>query len=78
MIKYLVLIFFIFSCSPYYKSKPDYSLPPELDGCKVFLISDGSKDLYVIKCPNEQPTVSWERSCGKQCITTEHLKVVYK
>lgn len=75
--KYFVFLFII-SCSPYYKSMNDYKLPPELEDCKVFIINDGSKDLFVVKCPNNQTTTSWTRSCGKNCTTTEHLTTVYK
>jgi hypothetical protein len=76
--KYLFLIFFIIACSPYHKTKPDYSLPDDLKDCKVFLISDGSKELYVMKCPNASTTTSWTYSCGKNCIKTEYATVVYK
>lgn len=76
--KYILLIFLSIACSPSYKHMPDFALPPELQECKVFNISDGNKDLYVVRCPNSEVTTSWTRSCGKGCIRTEHVTVVSK
>jgi hypothetical protein len=73
--KYLFLIFSIISCSPYYKPKTDYKLPPELDDCKIFEISDGSKALYVVRCSRDDVAVSWDRSCGKNCTTREYASM---
>lgn len=74
--KYLFLIIFLAGCSAYHEEKTEYSLPPELKDCKVFIVSDGKKELFVIKCPNEQPAVSWEKICGKNCYTTVHSKIL--
>ena len=75
-----VLLFFLISCSAKHEELKDYKMPPELEGCRVFRINNGgfaeSKELYVIKCPNSQPTVSWVRSCGKSCSTTEYVQVI--
>lgn len=76
--KYLFLIFLTIACSPYNKTQKDYSLPPELSDCKVFIISDGLKDLFVVKCPNADTTTSWTRNCGKGCTRTEHATVVHR
>lgn len=76
--KYLLLIFLGMACSPYYKPRPDYKMPPELKDCKVFLIGDGNKDLFVVKCPNGDTTTAWVRNCGKNCTTTEHVTLVHK
>lgn len=76
--KYLLLLLII-SCSPSYENMPHYAMPPELKDCKVFTISDGgmtSPNLYVVKCPNEQPTTSFIRSCGKNCTRREYVQVV--
>ena len=77
--RYLVLLFLI-SCSAKHEELKDYKMPPELEGCRVFRINNGgfteSKELYIIKCPKEQPTVSWTRSCGKACTTNEFAKMV--
>jgi hypothetical protein len=75
---YILIIFLAISCSPYHKPKTEYSLPSELKDCKIFEISDGSKTLYVVKCPNATTTTSWTRTCGKNCTTTEHLTLVHK
>lgn len=75
--KYLLLIFLV-ACSPYHKQKPDYSLPPELKDCKVFEIYDGDQELYVVKCPSEQPSITWIKNCGKNCYTKRYSKVVYE
>jgi hypothetical protein len=74
--KYLLLIFLSMACSASHERKTDYSLPPELADCKIFYISDGSKGLYVVKCPNSDVTTSWTHSCGKNCTKTEYLQVV--
>jgi hypothetical protein len=73
--KYLPIIFLAIACSPYHKPRVGYSVPPELSDCKIFTISDGWKELYVVKCPNADTTTSWTRSCGKNCTTTEHVGV---
>jgi hypothetical protein len=54
-------------------------MPPELEGCKVFRISDGGPSptvLHIVKCNNTQPVVSWNRSCGKTCTTTEYVQLI--
>lgn len=73
--KYIPILFLL-ACSPYHKTHTDYSLPPELIDCKVYTISNGFKDLYVVKCPNQQPITNWDRSCGKNCKTTESIRVI--
>lgn len=75
--KYLPLLFLLSCGGADYEKLPDYKFPPELKDCVVYRIS-GGKELYVVKCPNEQPSVSWQRSCGKNCITREHSQVVYE
>lgn len=74
--RYILLLFLSLACAPSHKVEEDYSLPPELIDCKVYTISDGWKELYVVKCPNEQPTTNWDRSCGKNCKTTEHVRII--
>lgn len=77
--RYLVLLFLI-SCSASHNEVKGYKMPPELEGCKVFVLNNGgfieSKDLYIIKCPSQQPTVSWTRSCGKTCSTVEYVQLI--
>jgi hypothetical protein len=77
--RYLPILFLALACSPKHEEMPDYSLPPELKDCKVFMISDGGpnrKELYVVKCPNAVTTTSWTAECGDSCTTTEHLTLV--
>lgn len=74
--RYLPLLFLAIACSKGYKPQPDYPMPPEMNGCKVYTITDGSKELYVVHCPNAMTTTSWTRSCGKNCTTTEHVTLV--
>lgn len=78
--KYIPLLFLALACAgPKHEELPDYSLPPELKDCKVFVIRDGglnSKELYVVRCPNTMTTTSWTRHCGKSCSTTEHVTLV--
>ena len=76
--KTIALLLVLVSCSPSSQEKPNYSMPPELEGCKVFTISDGgmtSPNLYVVKCPNQQPTTSFMRSCGNGCTKREYVQV---
>lgn len=73
--KYIPLLFLSLACSKGYKPQPDYPMPPEMKDCKVFTITDGSKELYVVHCPKATTSVSWKRTCGDKCITTEHVMV---
>jgi hypothetical protein len=78
--RYLALLFLI-SCSASYNEERDYKMPPELEGCRVFKLEDGGPSpttLYVIKCPNDQPSVSWGENCGKSCSHRNHVQVVHK
>jgi len=74
--RYLFPLILLAACSPYHKEKKEYSLPPELKDCKVFIVSDGFKELYVMRCANEQPAVSWDVSCGENCFTTVHSQIL--
>lgn len=74
--KYLILFLLTIACAPNHKEKKDYSLPAELADCKVFWISDGWKDLYVLRCPNSSTTTSWSESCGKNCYTQKNVQVI--
>ena len=74
--KYLPILFLAIACSKGYKPQPDYPMPPEMRGCKVYTITDGSKELFVVHCPNANTSVSWERTCGKNCHTTEHVTMI--
>ena len=77
--KYLLLIFLVAcSPSPYSKHKQGYSMPPEMEGCKVYNISDGSEDLFVVLCPNATTSTSWSENCGKNCYKTTHVNLVHK
>ena len=76
--RYLLLIFLAIACAPSHERKTDYSLPAELSDCKIFYISDGSKGLYVVRCPNSYTSTTWTRSCGNKCTTTEHVTIVEK
>ena len=76
--KTIALLLLLVSCGSSYQEKTGYSMPPELQGCKVFSISDGgmtSPNLYVVKCPNQQTTTSFMRSCGKSCTKREYVQV---
>lgn len=78
--KYLALLFFI-SCSASYTEQKDYKMPPELEGCRVFKLENSGASptiLYVVKCPNQQSSVSWGENCGKNCSSRKHVQVVHK
>jgi len=34
--KYLPILFLALACNKGYKPQPDYPMPPEMKGCKVF------------------------------------------
>lgn len=75
--KFLFLVLLVISCSPSHQAITDYSLPEELKDCKVYIISDGRKELYVVDCPNKQNvTTSFTSSCGKNCTTTEATTLI--
>lgn len=76
--RYLALLFLI-SCSASHDEIKGYKMPPELEGCKVFRISDGGPSptvLHIVKCNNIQPVVSWSRRCGKTCSTVEYVQLI--
>lgn len=78
--RYLFLLFLI-SCSASYTEETGYKMPPELEGCRVFKLEDSgpsSTILYVVKCPDQQPSVSWGENCGKNCSVRQHIKLVYR
>ena len=39
------------------------------EGCTVFRFSDGNRRRYFARCDGdtEQPTTTWQESCGKNC-----------
>ncbi len=50
---------------------------PELAGCKTFKVSDGYKDLWIVRCPSMETTsVHESHSCGKNCTSTTDTVVV--
>lgn len=62
--RYFLLLFFV-SCSysgTYEEVTDVYTMPPELEGCKVFVLSSGGrccqKVLHVLKCPKEHPIIA--------------------
>jgi hypothetical protein len=69
----LCIILAMYGCSPYSREKTEYPLPPELKDCKIYNISDGNEDLYVVVCPNATTSTSWSVSCGKNCTKTTHV-----
>lgn len=52
---------------PYYKPLNQVALPPELLDCKVFQISDGIRNINVVRCPNSDTSTMY-----KQGKTTKH------
>jgi hypothetical protein len=72
----LLAVMLGYGCSPYSKQKTEYPLPPELKDCKIYNISDGNADLYVVVCPNATTSTSWSESCGKNCTKTTHVNLV--
>ncbi len=74
----LCIILALHGCCPYSKQMHEYKMPPEMEGCKVYAISDGSKDLFVVVCPNTPTSSTWIENCGKNCYKTTHVNLVYR
>lgn len=74
----LCIILALYSCAPYHEPRTEYALPPEMKDCKVHLISDGNKELYVVVCPSSITSTNWTSSCGKNCTQTNSTTVVHK
>lgn len=49
---------------PHYKPLNQVALPPELADCKVFQVSDGMRDINVVRCPNSDTSAMYKQ--GKQ------------
>lgn len=75
----IVAALILAACTPKAETKHGYQaiMPPELKDCKVFTISDGTKELYVTRCGLET-TTTWSSSCGKNCTRTDHSSVIDK
>lgn len=46
---------------PSYKPLNEVALPPELSDCKVFQVSDGMRDINVVRCPNSDTSTSYKQ-----------------
>jgi hypothetical protein len=73
--KFLILLL-VAACAPSHEPKTEFSLPPELQDCKIFIVSDGWKAIYITRCPNSSTSTSWIHSCGKRCTTMETSNVI--
>jgi hypothetical protein len=40
-----------------------------VDGCTVYKLNDGDRNIYFVKCGGTT-TTSWQSSCGKNCTET--------
>ena len=62
-------------CTPSAETVDMPVMPKELDGCKVFRVSDGSMLLYIVRCPGVQTvTTNWRTtsSTGKTTTSIPH------
>ena len=79
--KCLLLLFAILSmigCSASTEEvSSGFSMPRELSGCKVFKMSNGSRMLYVVACP-ESISTNWQtsHSAGKTTHYENHSATV--
>lgn len=73
--RFLILLL-VAACAAKHEPATGFSLPPELQNCKIFKVSDGWEWLYITVCPSNNTSTSWTRSCGKNCITTETSNVI--
>lgn len=74
----LCILAAMYGCEPSHQPLKEYALPPEMKDCKVHLISDGNKELYVVVCPNSVTSTNWTTNCGKNCWKTNSVTVVHK
>lgn len=75
----LIFALFISACDTKKTTEisDSYMFPESMKDCRVyFLQSENSKNLYVVKC-GKSVTTEWteNRSCGKNCHTTETYSV---
>lgn len=47
-----------------YKPLNGFVLPQELSDCKIFLISDGNREINVVRCPHSDTALAYKQ--GKQ------------
>lgn len=66
-------VIFLAGCNPSYEDKnSSYSLPPEMQDCKVYKLNGDaiSTDIVVVRCPNSQTTTSYRYGKNSQSHTT--------
>ena len=66
-------VIFLSGCNPSYEDKnASYSLPPEMQDCRVYKLHGDaiSRDIVVVRCPNSQTTTSYSYGKNGQSHTT--------
>lgn len=66
-------VVFLSGCNPSYEDKnASYSLPPEMQDCKVYKLNGDaiSTDIVVVRYPNSQTTTSYNYGKNSQSHTT--------
>lgn len=53
------------------KNGAEAKLIAEVDGCRLWRLNDGWRDVYVARCPEGAVGVQHEVSCGKSCRRAE-------
>ena len=81
IISFVALSITLAGCSPSGTQSVDHNQVmeniPELKGCKTFKVSDGYKDLWIVRCPaSETVSVTEIHNCGKNCTTTQYTATV--
>lgn len=68
-----LVVIFLAGCNPSYENKDaSYSLPPEMQDCKIYKLNGDaiSRDIVVVRCPNSQTTTSYRYGKNGQSHTT--------
>jgi hypothetical protein len=77
----LLVLIVLLGCSPKSSQSTDHNTVmntiPELKGCKAFTVSDGYKELWIVRCPNSHTTsINEVHSCGKNCTSHSDTSII--
>lgn len=69
---FLIAIISMFGCekSTSQKDMSGYNLPPELQDCKTYTISNGWSNMYVMRCPNSTTAVDYQKGKVRETVIT--------
>ena len=58
------------ACSPQYRTLDFPLLPEELKDCKFFVVSNGTAEMRVVRCPNSSTTTQYRQGKVTRSLTT--------